>query len=203
MNMRNMEKLLELARWAPSGDNTQCWQFEIVDESRFVIHGSDTRDWCVYDLDGRASQIAIGTLTENIAIAASSFGMRAVFTRIDGVPETESKIDVRLVKDAAVQKDPLVDFIRRRVTQRRPLSRKALTPVQKKRLERSVQPDHVVTWIEGASNRWQLAKLLALSAKIRLTTPEAYEVHRRIIEWGARCSKDKIPDQAVGLDPIV
>ena len=31
---------------------------------------------------------------------------------------------------------------------------------------------------------------------------EAYEVHKRIIEWHAQFSKDKIPDQAVGLDPV-
>jgi hypothetical protein len=40
------------------------------------------------------------------------------------------------------------------------------------------------------------------SAKIRLTTPEAFEVHRRVIEWHARSSADRIPDQAIGLDPL-
>ena len=40
------------------------------------------------------------------------------------------------------------------------------------------------------------------SAKIRLTTPEAFEVHRSLIEWNARFSDDKIPDQAIGLDSI-
>jgi len=36
------------------------------------------------------------------------------------------------------------------------------------------------------------------SAKLRLTIPEAYEVHRDIIEWRAKFSKDKVPDQALG-----
>ncbi len=40
------------------------------------------------------------------------------------------------------------------------------------------------------------------SAKIRLTAPEAFEVHRRVIEWNARFSADRIPDEAVGLDPL-
>lgn len=31
-----IRQILELARWAPSGDNTQCWRFELVDASRFV-----------------------------------------------------------------------------------------------------------------------------------------------------------------------
>jgi nitroreductase len=47
-----------------------------------------------------------------------------------------------------------------------------------------------------------MAKLCFDNAKIRLTIPEAFEVHRAVIEWGARYSVDKIPDQAVGADPL-
>ena len=68
-----IEKIIENARWAPSGDNMQTWRFESIDEKHFVVHGSDTRDHCVYDLQGHASQLAIGTLLENIAIAAREF----------------------------------------------------------------------------------------------------------------------------------
>ena len=30
-------RIIELARWAPSGDNTQPWRFEIIDEVSFNI----------------------------------------------------------------------------------------------------------------------------------------------------------------------
>jgi sulfur-carrier protein adenylyltransferase/sulfurtransferase len=50
--------------------------------------------------------------------------------------------------------------------------------------------------------RTEVAGCCSHSAKIRLTIPEAYEVHRSIIEWNARYSETKIPDQAVGLDPV-
>ena len=36
------------------------------------------------------------------------------------------------------------------------------------------------------------------AAKIRLTTPEAYRVHRDVIEWSARSSADRVPDAALG-----
>ena len=52
-----IEQILELARWAPSGDNTQPWRFEIADAQSLVVHGFDTREHCVYDLDGRPSQM--------------------------------------------------------------------------------------------------------------------------------------------------
>lgn len=76
-----IERILDLARWAPSGDNTQPWRFEIVDDRNFIIHAQDTRDWCVYDLEGRASQIAVGALLETIAVAASGEGLSASFER--------------------------------------------------------------------------------------------------------------------------
>jgi hypothetical protein len=40
------------------------------------------------------------------------------------------------------------------------------------------------------------------NAKVRLTIPEGYQVHSSVIEWGAQFSEDRIPDQAVGVDPL-
>ena len=67
-------RILDLARWAPSGDNTQPWRFQIASDSHVVVHGFDTRDHCVYDLDGHPSQISIGALLETLSIAASLTG---------------------------------------------------------------------------------------------------------------------------------
>ena len=198
----DIEKILELARWAPSGDNTQCWRFEIINDRTFVIHGFDTSDWCVYDLNGHASHLAIGALMENIVLAAAKDGIRADFNRRQDVPETQPTIDVTLVENSNVTYDPLVDFIEHRVTQRRPLSTRPLTSMQKQRLEQSTGPGYRVTWIESAVKRWQIARLLARSAKIRLTIPEAYEAHRQLVEWNTQYSADRVPDQAIGLNPV-
>ena len=40
------------------------------------------------------------------------------------------------------------------------------------------------------------------NARLRLTLPEAYTVHREVIQPKARFSDDRVPDQAVGLDPL-
>ncbi|MBK6280995.1 MAG: hypothetical protein IPF57_24180 [Gammaproteobacteria bacterium] len=56
--------------------------------------------------------------------------------------------------------------------------------------------------MEGSRRRWQMAKLLFRSAHIRLTTREAWEVHRKNIEWGAQCSKDRLPAKAIGANPV-
>ena len=63
-------------------------------------------------------------------------------------------------------------------------------------------PGFRVLWSEGLKSRLRFARMLLANAKLRLTLREAFEVHRSVIEWGARFSEDRIPDQAAGLDPI-
>ena len=43
---------------------------------------------------------------------------------------------------------------------------------------------------------------LRVLAKLRLTLPEAYLTHRDVIQWHARHSDDRVPDQALGVDPL-
>ncbi len=195
-------RILDLARWAPSGDNTQPWRFEVVSDTHMVIHAHDTRDWCVYDLDGRPSQIAVGALLETLAIAASAEGLQAEFIRRADAPEENPIIDVKLSEAPNVVPDPLLPFIRARVTQRRPFSSKRLGKREKAALESSVGAGYRVVWVEGWERKWEMAKLLYRNAHIRLTIPEAYEVHKRIIEWDAQFSADRIPDQALGVDKV-
>src|SRR5688500_8388197 len=94
--MRVTEQILDLARWAPSGDNAQPWRFEITAEDRIAIHGHDTRDWCLYDFDGHASHMAHGALLETLRIAATTFGLDARWERRLGTPDTAPVYDVRL-----------------------------------------------------------------------------------------------------------
>jgi nitroreductase len=198
--MTTIEQILDLARWAPSGDNTQVWRFEILAPDHVAVHGHDTRDHVVYDLDGHPSQVAHGTLLETLAIAASAHGLRADAARRPGQPDTHPVYDVRLVPDPAVRPSPLLDAITVRSVQRRPLSTRALTEQEKQALQAAVGPEHSVQWIEGLGGRWAAARLMFNNAKLRLTMPEAYEVHRRIIDWGKTHSEDKVPDQALGVD---
>lgn len=197
-----IEQILDLARWAPSGDNTQPWRFEIVNDRQLVVHGFDTRDHCVYDLDGHPSQIALGALLETIAIAASGHGLRASVQRRADLPDTTPTFDVSFEPDPQLQPDPLIPFITKRAVQRRPLQTRPLTPEQKQALEAVVGGTFRVMWLEGFRNKWRTARLMFANAKLRLTMPEAYEVHRSIIQWNARFSEDRVPDQAIGLDPF-
>lgn len=196
-----IELVLDAARWAPSGDNTQPWRFERLGDDAALLHGHDTREHCVYDLDGRPSQIAIGALIETAAIAASAHGWRLDASRQPG-PDERPTYRLQLVADAGVVPDPLAAVIEQRSVQRKPFRRTPLDAAQRQALEASVGAGHAVRWIEGDARR-AMAGLLFRSARLRLTTPEAWRVHRDIIEWGARYSRDRVPDQALGANPLV
>jgi hypothetical protein len=200
--MQVIEQILELARWAPSGDNTQPWRFEITGDKQVVVHGYDTRRHCVYDFDGRPSQISLGALLETMRIAASAHGLRAEIGRRPELSEEQPTFDVSFQPDPTVEPSPLLPFITSRAVQRWPMSTEPLTSQQRLALEASVGADYRIAWFGTLAQRWTLAKLLFANAKVRLTTPEAFEVHRSIIEWDVRYSEDRIPAEALGLDPM-
>jgi hypothetical protein len=197
-----LDQILDLARWAPSGDNTQPWRFEVAGERHVVVHGHDTRDHCVYDLDGHPSQISIGALLETMAIAGSAHGLSMTSQRRLNTPDTRPTFDVRFEADPRVQSDPLVPFIPQRSVQRRPMSTRPLTAIEKSQVEAAAGENYRILWLEGFGARLKTALLMFHNAKLRLTMPEAYQVHRDVIEWNAQYSEDRIPDQALGVDPM-
>jgi hypothetical protein len=75
-----------------------------------------------------------------------------------------------------------------------------LTAIQRRALEAEVGPGHRILWFEGLQERLRWAALLWANAELRLRLPEAFDVHRRVIQWDARFSTDRIPDQALGVD---
>jgi len=193
-------KILDLARWAPSGDNTQPWRFQILGELHLRIHGFDTRDHILYDFQGHASHIAHGALLETLRIAASQYGLSATWNVCSEVDDRTPKYDV-ILESSSLPVDPLARFIETRMVQRRPMSCSPLNEAQRKGMREAAGCDFRVDFFESRRERLSVAHLLWDNAYLRLTCPEAYPVHREIIEWGAQFSKDRIPEQAVGVDP--
>ena len=200
--MGTAERVLDLARWAPSGDNTQPWRFEVKSDHEIIVHGYDTRDHCVYDLDGWASQLSHGALLETLALAATRFGLRAQITPIEQASESHRVYRVLLEPDSSITEDDLVEQIPNRTVQRRAMRATPLSTSQRHTLEDAASP-YRVAWLESASDRWRMAYLSLRSAHIRLTTPEAFAVHKAVIAWGTKTSDDRLPDASLGADPVL
>lgn len=202
MNREVLIKILDLARWAPSGDNTQPWRFEIIADDHIAVHGFDTRDRVLYDFDGRPSQMAHGALIETIRIVSSGFQLASESSLRAGSPDYAPIYDIRFAKNLDLLPDQLLPYVDRRVVQRRPMRMTPLTPEQHIRLERAAGNKYAVQFFESMVDRIKVAGLLWDNAQIRLTCPEAFHVHKEIIEWGVRYSCDRLPEEAIGVDPL-
>lgn len=202
MNRETLLQLIDLARWAPSGDNTQPWRFSIIDDHHLRIHGHDTRDHVLYDYEGRASHIAHGALLETLRVAASNFSLAMHWT-VEADGEARAPVyDVHFAAQPELTTDPLFAYIEKRVVQRRPMRTAALTAAQRAAIQDAAGDGLMVQYFESLSDRLKVASLLWHNAKIRLTCPEAFPVHRDVIEWRARFSEERIPEKAVGVDPL-
>jgi len=195
-------EVLDLARWAPSGDNSQPWRFQVVGHDRVRVHAFDTRGHCVYDLEGHASQLSVGAMLETMRIAARARGFEAQVERLPDAPAEAPVFDVRFAAAPETPTDDLEPAIRERTVMRKPLAVRPLQAEHRQRLEAAVGDSFRVRWFETGRERRALTWLAVKNAKIRLTIPEAYAVHREIIAWDARYSEDRVPDQALGADPL-
>lgn len=200
-NLMLAEKVIDFARWAPSGDNAQCWRFKLIDENNFIVNATDTRESVVYDLDGHSSHLAHGILLETIEIAASHF-KHSVSIDSDFSDESQIKFTVSLLPDDTVDTSSLIPYIKTRTVQRRAMGTQALSANEKSELEGSLPQGYSIKWFETKEDKKSIAKLNFCNAKTRLTMPEAFEVHKNLIDWNKQFSETKIPEQALGVDWI-
>lgn len=196
-----VERILEAAHWAPSGDNAQPWRFEVRDDARFDVLVR-VEPGNVYEYrHGEPTLISAGTLLENIAIAAASFGKRAEWKYL-GLAGDTHRIQVELRDDAAAKAHPLLAMIEKRSVDRRPYQMKPLSPAQHEALAAAAGPEISVEWHESLAERRKIAGLTRLATDIRLRIPETFDIHNRIVDWKRTQSPDAIPARALGLDAM-
>ena len=128
MSSATVEEILQLAVHAPSGDNSQPWRFEVRD-SVIDIYNLPEKDNPILNYRQGGSYIAHGALVENILLAAGKFGCAAELFPFP-TPANEAHTARISLKQADVQASPLVDFILRRHTNRRPYRSDALSNEQ-------------------------------------------------------------------------
>jgi nitroreductase len=197
--MTDMEYIVDQASWAPSGDNTQPWRFEVLDEDRVIVHLTSKGD--IYDYsDGEPTLIAGGFLLETMRIAASC-RKRELRWQYLGARDRTHRFDV-VLRRANLPVDPLLSFIPIRSVNRGAYRLQPLAPSQKAALELALGPEFTIEWLEAFPKRWRIAYINAVATNIRLSIPETYAVHRRILDFERDFSPNGLPIRAIGLDPI-
>jgi sulfur-carrier protein adenylyltransferase/sulfurtransferase len=196
-----VERILDAAHWAPSGDNAQPWTFEVQDETRFDVCVR-IEPGNVYEYrQGEPTLISAGTLLANIAVAAPSSGKRARWD-YRGAEGQIHRIGVTLEADATAVEHPLYGEIQRRSVDRRPYRLRSLGPDDKLALADALGPGFSVIWHESLAARRKIAGLTRLATDIRLRIPETFAIHSRIVDWQRAYSPDAIPSRALGVDAM-
>lgn len=196
-----MERVLDRARWAPSGDNSQPWRFEIRSDAQVRVHVRDQSDHDLYDYDGgQPTLLSAGMLMENLRLAALAEGRETRWRHLDSAA-TDHRFEVDLLPGNAAY-DPLERFIELRSVDRHPYRRIPLTNSQKLALEASLGNKMSIRWMESDNERWHMAKLSGAATDIRLRIPEAYRIHKAVIDWTRGNSSTGMPSGALGMDPV-
>lgn len=196
------ERVLELGRWAPSGDNNQPWRFELLGPEELRVLARDQADWDVYDYnDGQPSWMSFGALLETLRIGATRFGCEARWT-YEGSEGREHRFLVTLERREGVVEDPLARRIISRSVDRRPYRTTPLSAAAKDAIERATGNEFRIDWRESPRQRLACTLVNAMATDIRLRIPEAFAVHQHVIDWADDRSPSGIPAGAVGLDPL-
>ena len=195
----SLEEILDAARWAPSGDNTQPWRFETLDSDTVRIHLATEAGTNPYEYrGGEPSLLSGGMLLENLRIAASAQGRRLDWS-VEGGSNPFSII-ARMPVAPGVAADRLHSVLALRSVDRRPYLSRPLRPAERAALEVAAGPDLQVSWYEDWGARLRMARLGALATGIRLRTQEAFAVHQKVIDWSPGHSATGLPAGAIGLD---
>ncbi|MDE2582857.1 MAG: ThiF family adenylyltransferase [Rhodospirillales bacterium] len=196
--LSEIEEILDLARWAPSGDNLQPWRFRVLDPETVTLTVRHDPAARIYEYrDGEPTWLSVGMLLETLRIAASAH-RRGFVWEMAGDP-AGSEIRLRFPPAPDAVPDPLMSFVTLRSVDRRAYAPRGLTAADKQALAACLDGDLMLDWHESAGARWRFGALAAAATAIRLRAVEAFAIHQRIIDWSRRHSPDRIPAAAVGL----
>ncbi|WP_131794977.1 ThiF family adenylyltransferase [Fluoribacter gormanii] len=195
-----IEKILELARWAPSGDNSQPWRFTLVNSSQIrVVITNETPTNC-YDFGGIPTLISGGFLLETLKIAASLFGLEIDY-QYESHSSTQHQILVTFKKKLKLKPDPLAYCVKIRSVERGNYKRLKLADHVKGLLAESIGNEFDIIWLESISEKIAIAKLTMLATKLRMTMPELFAIHQHVFSPQNQANQG-IPIAATGINPL-
>ncbi|MCB1782498.1 MAG: ThiF family adenylyltransferase [Alphaproteobacteria bacterium] len=192
---RDIEWILNEARWAPSGDNEQPWKISITAEDTFTLDLSAHKK-NVYNLMDMPDLLTIGIFLETAAIAAREKSYELKY-KIKG-----NLLEAKLEKVSGSAKSLLLPYIKSRSVNRFRYKICPLPESLKEAAEKVLDPDIKIVWLESFAERQQVAKLLMKTTDIRVRLKETFEIHQNMIDWSGKDSKDKMPSASLGINPL-
>ncbi len=186
-----IQKVLEIAVNAPSGENCQPWKFSVKDNKVFVFNIPE-RDESLYNVDQKGSLVAHGALLENILIAASAAGYKADYKLF---PDDSIKNLITIVsfEKSFVSEEPLYPFITLRSTNRKPYEEKLLTEQQVKELinvTREIR-DGEIKFVIDRQKIGELAEAASVNEKVMFSNRYLHNFFFTHINWTENEEQEK------------
>ncbi len=187
-----IQKILDIAVYAPSGSNSQPWKF-IVRDNAISIIATPEKDHPILNYKNRGTWAAHGALIENIIIAASQYGYEAQMGNYFSDSNNQNLVTNISLEKKNIAPDTLYPFIQKRITNRKRYAQIALTPEQKKAIikEAARGGNEEVIIIEDPDQRKEVAKALAMNEIVMLENRPLHKLFFDEIVWTDSEEKEK------------
>lgn len=195
-----MTRVLELARWAPSGDNLQPWRFKLNGDNActIVVHDEGGEDF--YDFAGKPSALSNGCLLESIRLAAAQSGW-SVQWKTGHYHDGKPSIDVTLEPcDVEPDADRLASYIMARSVSRKKFSRSMPPETILNKAASLPDPGFSLRFLTEKDEKKQMIAMNMLATQVRLSLKKCHDVHVKVLRWNNENTPSGMPYTAAGLN---
>lgn len=189
-----VEKILDLARWAPSGDNSQPWRFKIESDNRFFIIVENPLENSFYDFAGKPTWISIGCLIETLQLAANKFDKRIQWV----IKDKQIEVQIEKKKENTDPYD-LAAFIEFRSVDRGHYQKEKPPADLFNEMNHLLNQDYQLSEFSDPASIRKIIKMNQLATQVRLVLEKAHLDHQRTFKFKKSDAELGIPAEATGL----
>ncbi len=182
VDRETITKIIEYGSYAPSGDNSQPWRFEI-EGNKINVFNIPGKDNPILNVRNSGSYVAHGALIENMLIAASQMSFAAdlkIFPQ--GISDLVSSITL---SPSSAKSEPLFPFIKERATNRKPYKKIPLSEAEKEVLlsAGSAISGCELKLVEEREMIRTVAEAMSVTEKVALETRALHNLFFKSIFW--------------------
>ncbi len=184
-----IQRILDTAVYAPSGDNAQPWRF-VCSQNTISIYNIPDRDATLYNFRQRGSYVGHGALIENIVITAGHEGLDSSVAYFPGPALCVAKIELT---PGTVQNQSLYEAIRLRSCNRKPYDMQPLGPRDLALIQDSVGHSSVsLALVEDRQEILRLAEAVATNELVLMQHRGLHDFLFGMIRW-SRSQEERQP----------
>jgi nitroreductase len=176
-----IEHILDIAVQAPSGDNSQPWQFKIEDDSILLLNVPG-KDATLYNFEERGSFLAHGALIENICIVAPKLGFNVTVELLPPIENCTARLSLSSTPPV---EDILAANISKRCTNRKPYNpKRPFEETDKNALDASIVSAPEVSLYYAAKDRVnELSQIVGLNEQLLFENQPLHDFLFGMIRW--------------------